>query len=79
MAEQRSESAQQIRDRGDTRLDRALADIPEAEDELRRGRRGRRPLRAHSIEANQTLARGRDDCPLVGRIRQVRHGVEASC
>ena len=41
MAEQRSKSVQQVRNRGDTGLDRALADIPEAEDELRRGGRGR--------------------------------------
>jgi hypothetical protein len=37
MAEQRSKSAQQVGNRGDTGLGRALADIPEAEDESWRG------------------------------------------
>src|SRR5215211_969124 len=72
-----SASLEEVADGGDASLDRALVEVPEAEDELRRGARPGRAAAAHAVEANGTSSGGRDDRLLADRVRKVRHSVEA--
>ena len=70
-------SLKQVADGGDTGRYGALAQVAEAEDELRGGGRAGGALGAHAVQADGPLPGAGDDCLLGGRFGQVRDGVEA--
>src|SRR5918996_3625724 len=68
---------QEVADRRDARVDGALVEVTEAQDELCRSGRLGETLGAHAVEADGAGLGGRDDRLLLGGLRQMGHRVEA--